>query len=107
MVIRFKYLVPANIAHIISFFKSSYPTHGILDSPQSPYDDAQSPNSDSQPSADLESEVVALRVENQRLQEESQTAAQQLRRFTEWFFQNVQSEDTQEISASESNTHQE
>ena len=46
-------------------------------------------------------------MENQRLQEESQTAAQQLRRFTEWFFQNVQSEDTQEISASESNTHQE
>ena len=62
---------------------------------------------DSQPSADLESEVEALKLENQRLQAESQTAAQQLRRFTEWFFQNVQSEDTQEISASESNTHQE
>lgn len=37
----------------------------------------------------LEDEVRRLRDENRRLQEESQAAAQQLRRFTEWFFQTV------------------
>jgi hypothetical protein len=34
-------------------------------------------------------QVEQLREENIRLQEESQTAAQQLRRFTEWFFQTI------------------
>ena len=71
------------------------------------YINSKSTNSDSPQSADLESEVVALREENQRLQEESQTAAQQLRRFTEWFFQNAQPDDVQEISPSAANTHQE
>ena len=71
------------------------------------YVNSKSTNSDSPQSADLESEVVALREENQRLQEESQTAAQQLRRFTEWFFQNAQPDDVQEISPSAANTHQE
>ena len=52
-------------------------------------------------SDDLESEVVALREENQRLQEESQTAAQQLKRFTEWFFQTVQTDENTEVSATE------
>ena len=37
----------------------------------------------------LESEIVQLKEENVRLKEESQTAAQQLRRFTEWFFQTI------------------
>ena len=37
----------------------------------------------------LESEIVHLKEENVRLKEESQTAAQQLRRFTEWFFQTI------------------
>lgn len=37
----------------------------------------------------LEDEVRGLREENRRLQEESQNAAQQLRRFTEWFFQTI------------------
>jgi len=37
----------------------------------------------------LEEEVRRLRDENRRLQEESQAAAQQLRRFTEWFFQTL------------------
>nr|CAD7200955.1 unnamed protein product [Timema douglasi] len=37
----------------------------------------------------LEEEVRRLRDENRRLQEESQAAAQQLRRFTEWFFQTI------------------
>ncbi|XP_063222644.1 signal-induced proliferation-associated 1-like protein 2 [Bacillus rossius redtenbacheri] len=37
----------------------------------------------------LEDEVRRLRDENRRLQEESHTAAQQLRRFTEWFFQTI------------------
>lgn len=37
----------------------------------------------------LEDEVRRLRDENRRLQEESQAAAQQLRRFTEWFFQTI------------------
>ncbi|PSN31880.1 hypothetical protein C0J52_19690 [Blattella germanica] len=37
----------------------------------------------------LEEEVRRLREENRRLQEESQAAAQQLRRFTEWFFQTI------------------
>ena len=34
-------------------------------------------------------QVDQLKEENVRLQEESQTAAQQLRRFTEWFFQTI------------------
>ena len=38
---------------------------------------------------ELEAEVDSLREENARLREESQTAAQQLRRFTEWFFQTI------------------
>ena len=37
----------------------------------------------------LEDEVAALREENIRLQEESQTKTQQLKRFTEWFFQTI------------------
>lgn len=37
----------------------------------------------------LEEEVRGLKEENRRLQEESQSAAQQLRRFTEWFFQTI------------------
>ena len=72
--------------------------------------DNKSPNSEQVPqplSDDLESEVVALREENQRLQEESQTAAQQLRRFTEWFFQSVQHDENSGISTTESNTHPE
>ena len=38
---------------------------------------------------DLESENQQLRSDNVRLQEESQTAAAQLRRFTEWFFNTI------------------
>lgn len=37
----------------------------------------------------LEKEVHSLRDENRRLQQESQSAAQQLRRFTDWFFQTI------------------
>ncbi|XP_051169982.1 signal-induced proliferation-associated 1-like protein 2 [Leptopilina boulardi] len=37
----------------------------------------------------LEDEVRRLRDENRRLQDESHAAAQQLRLFTEWFFQNI------------------
>lgn len=37
----------------------------------------------------LAQEVAALREENLRLQEESQTAAQQLKKFTDWFFQAI------------------
>lgn len=37
----------------------------------------------------LELEVQRLRDENSRLQEESRTAAAQLRKFTEWFFRNI------------------
>lgn len=39
--------------------------------------------------AALESELQNLRADNVRLQEESQTAATQLRRFTEWFFNTI------------------
>ena len=42
-----------------------------------------------QDKSSLESEIVHLKEENARLKEESQTAAQQLRRFTEWFFQTI------------------
>ena len=42
-----------------------------------------------QDKSSLESEIVQLKEENVRLKEESQTAAQQLRRFTEWFFQTI------------------
>ena len=38
---------------------------------------------------ELEEVVGGLREDNARLREESQTAAQQLRRFTEWFFQTI------------------
>ena len=37
----------------------------------------------------LEHEVQHLRQDNVRLQEESQTAAAQLRKFTEWFFNTI------------------
>ena len=37
----------------------------------------------------LAEEVEKLREENLRLQEESQTAAQQLKKFTDWFFQAI------------------
>ncbi|XP_034949420.1 signal-induced proliferation-associated 1-like protein 1 [Chelonus insularis] len=37
----------------------------------------------------LEDEVRRLRDENRRLQDENHAAAQQLRRFTEWFFQTI------------------
>lgn len=37
----------------------------------------------------LEEQVEALKEENLRLQEESATASQQLKRFTEWFFQTI------------------
>ena len=39
--------------------------------------------------SDLEHQIEQLKDENGRLKEESQTAAQQLRRFTEWFFQTI------------------
>ncbi|KAM6176617.1 signal-induced proliferation-associated 1-like protein 2 isoform 2-T2 [Erethizon dorsatum] len=42
-----------------------------------------------QDKAVLQAEVQHLRQDNRRLQEESQTAAAQLRRFTEWFFNTV------------------
>ena len=38
----------------------------------------------------LEEEIRRLRDENRRLQDESQAAAQQLRRFTEWFFHTME-----------------
>uniref|UniRef100_S4RUN2 Signal-induced proliferation-associated 1-like protein C-terminal domain-containing protein n=1 Tax=Petromyzon marinus TaxID=7757 RepID=S4RUN2_PETMA len=37
----------------------------------------------------LQSEVHYLRRDNQRLQEESQVAAQQMRKFTEWFYNTI------------------
>lgn len=37
----------------------------------------------------LEQAVRRLTEENRRLQDESQAAVQQLRRFTEWFFQTI------------------
>ncbi|XP_005093746.1 signal-induced proliferation-associated 1-like protein 1 [Aplysia californica] len=37
----------------------------------------------------MEAEIQDLRADNVRLQEESQTAATQLRRFTEWFFNTI------------------
>lgn len=37
----------------------------------------------------LEQKVKHLTEENRRLQDESQAAVQQLRRFTEWFFQTI------------------
>ena len=68
-----------------------------IDTKESKSISSNSPNSNSAmlSNTDLESEVAILREENQRLQEESQTAAQQLRRFTEWFFQTVQHDDQQ------------
>ena len=42
-----------------------------------------------------ESELNKLRADNQRLQDESQTAAAELRRFTEWFFNIVDGNWTQ------------
>ncbi|XP_008942210.1 PREDICTED: signal-induced proliferation-associated 1-like protein 2 [Merops nubicus] len=42
-----------------------------------------------QDKAVLQAEVQHLRQDNMRLQEESQTAAAQLRKFTEWFFSTI------------------
>ncbi|XP_036992642.2 signal-induced proliferation-associated 1-like protein 2 isoform X2 [Artibeus jamaicensis] len=42
-----------------------------------------------QDKAVLQAEVQHLRQDNRRLQEESQTAAAQLRKFTEWFFNTI------------------
>ncbi|KAL8185896.1 UNVERIFIED_CONTAM: Signal-induced proliferation-associated 1 like protein 2 [Gekko kuhli] len=42
-----------------------------------------------QDKAVLQAEVHHLRQDNMRLQEESQTAAAQLRKFTEWFFSTI------------------
>lgn len=42
-----------------------------------------------QDKAVLQAEVRHLRQDNRRLQEESQTAAAQLRTFTEWFFSTI------------------
>ncbi|CAH1791382.1 unnamed protein product [Owenia fusiformis] len=44
---------------------------------------------ESQERESAEKELEHLRQENKRLQQESQTAANQLRKFTEWFFQNI------------------
>jgi signal-induced proliferation-associated 1 like protein 1 len=46
-------------------------------------------NSESQQKENLAEEVETLRERNIRLQEESATASQQLKRFTEWFFQTI------------------
>ena len=46
-------------------------------------------NSEAVEKTHLAEEVAALREENLRLQEESATASQQLKRFTEWFFQTI------------------
>lgn len=42
-----------------------------------------------QDKAVLQAEVQHLRQDNRRLQEESQTATAQLRKFTEWFFNTI------------------
>ena len=47
-------------------------------------------NTETVEKSNLEGQIAALREENQRLQEESQSNAQQLRRFTEWFFQTME-----------------
>ena len=46
-------------------------------------------NSEAVEKSRMAEEVEALREENVRLQEESATASQQLKRFTEWFFQTI------------------
>ena len=46
-------------------------------------------NSEAKEKTHLAEEVAALREENLRLQEESQSAAQQLKKFTDWFFQAI------------------
>lgn len=38
----------------------------------------------------LENEVRRLKEENKKLKDQAQSAVQQLRKFTEWFFKNVQ-----------------
>lgn len=38
----------------------------------------------------LEKEVKRLQEENRKLQDQASAAVQQLRKFTEWFFKNVQ-----------------
>lgn len=47
------------------------------------------PSQEKQDKAVLQAEVQHLRQDNRRLQEESQTAAAQLRKFTEWFFNTI------------------
>ena len=47
-------------------------------------------NNETVEKSNLEDQIALLKEENQRLHEESQSAAQQLRRFTEWFFQTME-----------------
>ena len=46
-------------------------------------------NQEKEDKAMLQEEVQHLRQDNMRLQEESLTAAAQLRKFTEWFFHSI------------------
>ena len=101
------YFVPLYIIFTIILhycFQASYQKPENVDPSDSQLVKENSPSSPklgTESSDDLESEVVALREENQRLQEESQTAAQQLKRFTEWFFQTVQTDENTEVSTKE------
>ena len=99
------YFVPLYIIFTIILhycFQASYQKPENVDPSDSQLVKENSPSSPKlEASDDLESEVVALREENQRLQEESQTAAQQLKRFTEWFFQTVQTDENTEVSTTE------
>jgi len=47
-------------------------------------------NTETVEKSNLEDQIALLKEENARLQEESQSAANQLRRFTEWFFQTME-----------------
>ena len=57
--------------------------------PTPPHLPHPTPRQEKQDKAVLQAEVQHLRQDNLRLQEESQTAAAQLRKFTEWFFNTI------------------
>ncbi|KAK0058491.1 signal-induced proliferation-associated 1-like protein 2 [Biomphalaria pfeifferi] len=68
---------------------STTPQQRILDLEQRVTKLSQELDKVKQEKSEMEIEIQDLRADNVRLQEESQTAATQLRRFTEWFFNTI------------------
>ncbi|XP_029648674.1 signal-induced proliferation-associated 1-like protein 2 isoform X2 [Octopus sinensis] len=79
-------LTPQNKDKSMSRTVVSNPQQRIKELEQKVQQTCNDLDKEKQKNSQYESEITKLRAENQRLQDESQTAATELRRFTEWFF---------------------